>query len=545
MREEQVFGERYRTLGIVGDGGMARVYQAIDDRLGRLVAVKTLHQQYADQPEFVARFEQEAQMAASLNHPNIVSIFDSGHDDDGPNYIVMEYVEGENLASLIQREGPLDVALVLPICRQLCAALDNAHDAHIVHRDIKPGNIFLTPDRHVKVGDFGIARALDVQGNTLTGTVLGSVSYFSPEQAQDKPATAQSDLYSTGVVLYEMLTRHLPFVADNALGVAMKHISEPPAPPSTYNSRLTPGIDAVVLKAIAKDPAQRYQSGAELIAALTAVSATPVVEALPVPIHRRTTAPMLPSTPSSGMPGGTHPWPSVTGQPVGGWRARRARPRTRRPRGLVPPVVALLLLGTLVGAFAMNNFSLLGVNLARPYGYVTAWATHQLNMEPSTSSASGRHATTNTSADVAPPATASTSSTASSVVAGNKTTEISLQNQPARQSLGAGIQGTFVFAHSIGTDFTPIDPTNHFTTSAALATAIARWTPAQSGKTAVFTWITPDGTHQSWSDPSRCRSEFTICYVQVPVLVAGTYHVRFSLGGTQIAAGQFTVSEAP
>ncbi len=288
----RVFSGRYRVVGILGDGGMARVYKAVDERLGRAVAVKALHDYYNSQSAFVARFEQEARLAAGLNHPNIVGVYDIERDDDG-HYIVMEYVEGETLKRLVEREAPLALPAATAILRQICLALDYAHARGVVHRDVKPENIFLTPERVVKVGDFGIARALDASTLTPAGMVLGSVSYLAPEQALGQKTTAQSDLYATGVVLYELLTGRLPFVAENALGVAMMHLNEDPAPPSRHNPALPPAVDTVVLTALAKDPARRYRTGADLVdalarAAITAGETTTVTSSTPPPAPEAT-----------------------------------------------------------------------------------------------------------------------------------------------------------------------------------------------------------------------------------------------------------------
>src|SRR5919204_536925 len=239
-RQGSILGGRYRLLDVLGDGGMARVFRAQDERLQRIVAVKILHQQYRGQPAFVRRFEQEAQLAASLAHPTIVAIYDLSRDDD-TYYIVMEYVAGSSLKEVIAHEGrlPLDRAIV--ITRQLGQALDFAHSHGVIHRDIKPENILLTPADQVKVSDFGIARALTSAGQTATGIVLGSVSYFSPEQAQGKPATAESDIYSSGIVLYEMLTGRVPFAADPPL----------PRTPTTLSAARTPGAGATKVAAVA------------------------------------------------------------------------------------------------------------------------------------------------------------------------------------------------------------------------------------------------------------------------------------------------------
>jgi len=319
---ERIVGGRYRVVGVLGDGGMARVYKARDERLGRLVAVKLLHDYYTNQPAFVGRFEQEARLAAGLNHPNIMAVYDTGHDDGGAHYIIMEYVEGETLKRLVEREAPLALPAAVAILRQICLALDAAHARGVVHRDVKPENIFLTPDRTVKVGDFGIARALDANTLTPAGMVLGSVSYFAPEQALGQRSTAQSDLYATGVVLYELLTGRLPFVAENALGVAMMHLNADPAPPSRYHPALPPAVDAVVLVALAKDPARRYRSGAAFVDALVRAAHAP-----------STVATITPPTPAPSTLAATTPLPVAVVTPVPATRLLAMRPRGTRPAG--------------------------------------------------------------------------------------------------------------------------------------------------------------------------------------------------------------------
>jgi len=270
VEQQHAFGGRYRIVSVLGEGGMGRVYKATDERLHRLVAVKALHPSYNDQPPFVARFVQEARLAAGLNHPHIVSVHDSGRDDDGAHFIVMAYVAGEDLGRLLARQGPLPFATTLALGAQSAQALDYAHSHGVIHRDIKPANILLTDGRQVMVGDFGIARALDSPSVTTTGTMLGSASYIAPEQAQGAAATAQTDLYALGIVMYEMLTGRTPFAADHepALTVALRQVNDAPPPPSTFNPALSAAIDTAILTALAKDPARRYQSGAALIAAL-------------------------------------------------------------------------------------------------------------------------------------------------------------------------------------------------------------------------------------------------------------------------------------
>lgn len=260
-------GNRYRLLDKVGEGGMATVYQAEDTLLERVVAVKVLREQYASDPSFLARFKQEARAAAGLAHQNIVSVYDVG-SDQGYHYIVMEYVEGASLKQLIAQGAPFPIPRAISLALQILAALGFAHQKGIVHRDIKPQNVMVTPDGQVKVTDFGIARAAASGQLTETGTVLGTVYYCSPEQAQGKAVTPASDLYSVGVVLYEMLTGRLPFEGEGPLAVALKHLQEEPVEPSGLNARVPPQLDAIVLKALAKGPSERYSSAEEMRQAL-------------------------------------------------------------------------------------------------------------------------------------------------------------------------------------------------------------------------------------------------------------------------------------
>lgn len=271
MTPGSVLSERYRLLSLVGDGGMARVFRARDIRLQRVVALKTLHASYLTQPDFLRRFEQEAQLVASLAHPNIVAIYDVGHDAGTP-YIVMEYVEGGALTDLIARAAPLPLEQVVSLTQQLGSALDAAHLQGVVHRDVKPANILLTPSGQIKVSDFGIARFLASPRQTATGMMLGSVAYIAPEQAQGLPTAPAADLYSAGIVLYEMLTGRTPFAADTPLATAMQHVTQQPLAPSQLVPTLPAAIDAVVLRALSKDPAQRFPSGAALAEAVTAAA---------------------------------------------------------------------------------------------------------------------------------------------------------------------------------------------------------------------------------------------------------------------------------
>ncbi len=257
-----MFGRRYRVTEKIGSGGMAEVYKAVDEVLGRTVAVKVLHPRYASDPGFVARFRQEAQAAANLSHPGIVNIYDWGRDDE-TYYIVMELVRGTDLKEIIEQQGPLDPVKAAEYAAQVCAALAVAHGYDIIHRDIKPHNIVLMPDGTVKVMDFGIARA----GNTTmtqTGSVLGTAHYVSPEQAQGRALGPASDLYSLGVTLYEMVTGQLPFDADTPVAVALKQVNEEPVPPRRINPDVPQALEAVIMRALQKDPSARYSSAEEM-----------------------------------------------------------------------------------------------------------------------------------------------------------------------------------------------------------------------------------------------------------------------------------------
>lgn len=258
-----LLANRYLIEKKIGEGGMSIVYQARDTVLGRTVAVKVLREQYAADEEFVERFRREALAAASLSHPNIVTVYDVGRME-GMHYIVMEYVAGENLKSVIKHRAPLPPLEAAQIAYQICEALDHAHKHDIIHRDIKPHNILVTPDGRVKVADFGIARAASSTTLTETGIVLGSVHYFSPEQARGDSIGPQSDIYSAGVILYEMLTGNVPFQGDTPIAVALKQIRE--TPPSARE--LNPGIPAVLeyirRRAMDKDLGRRYASAGEM-----------------------------------------------------------------------------------------------------------------------------------------------------------------------------------------------------------------------------------------------------------------------------------------
>ena len=256
----EVIAERYEVEELVGTGGMSSVYRARDLLLERLVALKVLHPHYGDDEEYVERFRREARSVAQLSHPHIVTVIDRG-EDDGRQFIVFEYVDGENLKQLLARTGPLPARRTLELAIEVADALAFAHERGLIHRDVKPQNVLLSPDGDAKVTDFGIARSLDVEhGMTQTGTVLGTSNYLSPEQASGKPTTPSTDVYSLGVVLYELLTGDVPFPGDNFVAVAMKHLNE--LPPDVLEQRpdIPMRLAAAVDRALEKDPALRFPS---------------------------------------------------------------------------------------------------------------------------------------------------------------------------------------------------------------------------------------------------------------------------------------------
>ncbi|WP_086747890.1 Stk1 family PASTA domain-containing Ser/Thr kinase [Streptomyces scabiei] len=275
MEEPRRLGGRYELGQVLGRGGMAEVYLAMDTRLGRTVAVKTLRADLARDPTFQARFRREAQSAASLNHPAIVAVYDTGEDYiDGVSipYIVMEYVEGSTLRELLHSGRRLLPERSMEMTIGILQGLEYAHRNQIVHRDIKPANVMLTRNGQVKVMDFGIARAMGDSGMTMTQTsaVIGTAQYLSPEQAKGEQVDARSDLYSTGCLLYELLTVRPPFIGDSPVAVAYQHVREEPQPPSVFDPEITPEMDAIVLRALVKDPDYRYQSADEMRADIEA-----------------------------------------------------------------------------------------------------------------------------------------------------------------------------------------------------------------------------------------------------------------------------------
>jgi serine/threonine-protein kinase len=282
VTEPKLLGGRYQLGETIGIGGMAEVFRGVDVRLGRDVAIKVLRADLARDPSFQGRFRREAQSAASLNAPCIVSVYDTG-EDNGVPYIIMEYVDGRTLRDVLQTEGRLLPQRALEVVADICAALDVAHGAGIVHRDIKPANVMLTARGEVKVMDFGIARAVADTSSTMTQTaaVIGTAAYLSPEQARGEHVDARSDIYSTGCLLYELVTGTPPFTGDSPVAVAYQHVREDPTPPSAYDDTMPPQVDSVVLKAMAKNPANRYQSADEMREDLLRAAAGEAVLATP------------------------------------------------------------------------------------------------------------------------------------------------------------------------------------------------------------------------------------------------------------------------
>lgn len=531
-----VLSGRYRLLDVLGDGGMARVYRAEDERLHRIVAVKTLHRQYVGQPEFIRRFEQEAQLAANLTHPNIVAIYDVGRDGD-TYYIVMEYVEGRSLKALITREAPLPLDRAVPIMRQLGHALDAAHAHGVIHRDIKPENVLLTPANEVKVGDFGIARALTGAAHTATGMVLGSVSYFSPEQAQGRPATAESDIYSSGIVLYEMLTGQLPFLADNPLATAMQQITQAPAPPRALVPALPPGVDAVVLKALAKKPEERFHSGAALADALSASAV--LRDAVPAAAASVRPAPQ----------GRPQPAPTV--------RVPRATPSRPARRGVFVPFLLLVLLGGGVTYGLMSGeFGRLLATAApgaTPTGTATAPASS--TPPPSTTAAATTAAGGTGSSSATPTASPANTMTPSVTPTATRTTATphpsatpthksgDAGGPPVQASIATGKVGSPAVASTNGI-FYPSAPQDTFAPAQWIAATFDLHHPPPHAQVGAW-WRFPDGRQVRYPC-SRCGSppsgsDHYSYWVEQLLGGPGQYTVGALVNGHVVGTHHFTV----
>jgi serine/threonine-protein kinase len=324
--QRTVVDARYTLVEPLGGGGMAQVYLAHDEVLDRDVALKILRKQYAHDEEFVERFRREAQNAAALSHPNVVSVYDRGRSEDGTYYIAMEYVPGGTLKDRIVNEGPLDPGSAAELGSQVAGALGFAHERGVIHRDVKPQNILLSASGEVKVADFGIARAATAT-TTSSSLILGTAGYMSPEQAMGEPVGPQSDLYSLGVVLYEMLTGKLPYEADSPMDVALQRVNEPPRSPRETNPNVPEALDALTVKLLAKNPEDRYASADELIDDLErARSGLP-----PAAVGaEKTTAPLPAGADAEAHTAETvvepPPAPAPVGAPGGRGGRRRAKP---------------------------------------------------------------------------------------------------------------------------------------------------------------------------------------------------------------------------
>jgi beta-lactam-binding protein with PASTA domain/predicted Ser/Thr protein kinase len=339
---DTVVDDRYRVLERVGSGGMADVYCAEDGQLGRKVALKLLHRRFASDREFVERFKREARSAAGLQHPNVVGVYDRG-EWDGTSYIAMEFLDGQNLKELIRSEAPLPPKRAIEITVQILKAARFAHRRGVIHRDLKPHNVIVDHDGRVKVTDFGIARA-GASDMTETGSILGTAQYLSPEQAQGHAVSARSDLYSIGVILYELLTGRLPFEADSAVSIALKHVTEDPVPPRQHNPAIPPELENVVLWALEKAPERRPTDADAFLAALEDARAH-----LATGTGAATTAFAVPVG-TNGDSGAIYPV-----DPLEEEDPEAAERRRRRKRWALIALLVALLLGGLVAAYALTQ----------------------------------------------------------------------------------------------------------------------------------------------------------------------------------------------
>ncbi len=327
----EVIAGRYELLELIGKGGMSSVYKAHDRLLDRQIAVKVLHPHFTEDEEYVERFRREARSVAQLSHPNIVTVIDRG-EDEGRQFIVFEYVEGENLKQLLERTGPMPVSDALVLGLQMARALSFAHGRGLIHRDVKPQNVLLNADGQAKMTDFGIARSVDVQGVTITGTVLGTSEYIAPEQARGQQVDAQTDVYSLGVVLYELLVGGVPYEGETFVTVALKHVNEPTPSVLERRPELPPRVALAVERAMAKSPDERFSSMDELVDELEACLDE-----------------LDPSAEQATM---------ISRRPVAPKRAARQPRRRKRRLGVLWPVAAVLAVLAVAGLAALGALAL-------------------------------------------------------------------------------------------------------------------------------------------------------------------------------------------
>lgn len=346
----KIFGGRYEVLERIGAGGMAIVYKAKDILLNRVVTIKVLREQFVSDEDFIRRFRREAQSAASLSHPNIVSVYDVGKEGD-TEYIVMEYVEGRNLKEIIREFAPLSTDQSINLGRQITEAIQNAHEHHIIHRDIKPHNILVTDDGHAKVTDFGIARAVSSATVTHTGDIIGSVHYLSPEQAKGLQSNEQSDIYSLGIVLYELITGKVPYDGETPITIALKHLQEQAVLPSKINPRIEKEFEAVIMRAIAKSPEQRYLSAKDLLADLDHIQAGRPISSVVIPLADDSEATQT----HKGM--GKILATIQTNSPIGGKSSPAKTEKKDRRKWIIGGLVLLFLL---LGGLALINYMTVG-----------------------------------------------------------------------------------------------------------------------------------------------------------------------------------------
>jgi len=349
MTTSRLLSDRYELGEVLGYGGMSEVHRGLDTRLGRDVAIKVLRADLARDPQFQIRFRREAQNSAGLNHPAIVAVYDTGEVEGefGPlPYIVMEYVDGQTLREIVKTEGPMSQQRVVEVMADVCAALDFSHKHGIIHRDVKPANIMITRGGAVKVMDFGIARALgEGQNVTQTAAVIGTAQYLSPEQARGEAVDARSDVYAAGCVLFELLTGEPPFTGDTPVAVAYQHVREDPRSPSAVNPNIPAALDAVILKALSKNPANRYQSAAELRADLVRVRAgqNPMAPAVMSEDERTAMLAASGGGPTRRVNGGRHGPPTGTGPATDyGYYDEEPQRSTGRIAAIVVAVLAVV-----------------------------------------------------------------------------------------------------------------------------------------------------------------------------------------------------------